>query len=255
MDMGIGRSGSVAQATPTISALYEARQQVGAALVLAARDVRPRHRRRRLSALPALVRARRGARAARATADGAPAPGLCGVRHAFTTRNEHVPDESVHVALVDGPFSLLDGMWRFVPLRCPAAERARRAGLQDRIRPALCVRQRGLEAVSARCSTASPTPSSIPSCVAPSRSMARAEASARRDLASTWRAAAARSPSRSTSSCRAGATRVDAVRASGAARALSGAIEVGEPSVGIWGRACPLDATLATATGSSSIGR
>lgn len=39
-----------------------------------------------------------------------------GVRHAFTTRNTQVPGESVLVALVDGPFSRLDGNWRFVPL-------------------------------------------------------------------------------------------------------------------------------------------
>jgi len=39
-----------------------------------------------------------------------------GVRHAFTTRNEHVPGESVVVKLVDGPFSRLDGTWRFLPL-------------------------------------------------------------------------------------------------------------------------------------------
>jgi ribosome-associated toxin RatA of RatAB toxin-antitoxin module len=39
-----------------------------------------------------------------------------GVRHAFTTRNQHRPDEEVRVQLVDGPFSLLDGTWRFVPL-------------------------------------------------------------------------------------------------------------------------------------------
>ena len=40
-----------------------------------------------------------------------------GIRHAFTTRNVQVPDESVHIGLVDGPFSLLDGTWRFVPLQ------------------------------------------------------------------------------------------------------------------------------------------
>jgi ribosome-associated toxin RatA of RatAB toxin-antitoxin module len=39
-----------------------------------------------------------------------------GVRHAFTTRNEHVPGARVIVKLVDGPFSLLDGTWAFVPL-------------------------------------------------------------------------------------------------------------------------------------------
>ena len=36
-----------------------------------------------------------------------------GIRHAFTTRNEHETDTSVRVKLVDGPFSLLDGMWLF----------------------------------------------------------------------------------------------------------------------------------------------
>ena len=44
-----------------------------------------------------------------------------GLRHAFTTRNVHVPDRSVQIALVDGPFSLLDGLWRFVPLPVPGA--------------------------------------------------------------------------------------------------------------------------------------
>ena len=39
-----------------------------------------------------------------------------GVRQTFTTRNEHVPGESVIVKLVDGPFSLLDGTWAFRPL-------------------------------------------------------------------------------------------------------------------------------------------
>ncbi|MBC8056302.1 MAG: type II toxin-antitoxin system RatA family toxin [Rhizobiales bacterium] len=39
-----------------------------------------------------------------------------GVRQAFTTRNTHVVDESVVLELVDGPFSVLDGTWRFVPV-------------------------------------------------------------------------------------------------------------------------------------------
>jgi ribosome-associated toxin RatA of RatAB toxin-antitoxin module len=42
-----------------------------------------------------------------------------GVRHAFTTLNQHVEDRSVLVGLVDGPFSLLDGNWQFVPLGAP----------------------------------------------------------------------------------------------------------------------------------------
>ena len=41
---------------------------------------------------------------------------FAGVKHAFTTRNEHVPGEAVVVKLVDGPFSLLDGTWAFRPL-------------------------------------------------------------------------------------------------------------------------------------------
>ncbi len=43
-----------------------------------------------------------------------------GLRQAFTTRNEHMVDERVVLVLVDGPFSLLDGTWRFVPV--PAAD-------------------------------------------------------------------------------------------------------------------------------------
>jgi ribosome-associated toxin RatA of RatAB toxin-antitoxin module len=39
-----------------------------------------------------------------------------GVRHAFTTRNDHTRDSSVVVSLVDGPFSKLDGTWKFTRL-------------------------------------------------------------------------------------------------------------------------------------------
>jgi ribosome-associated toxin RatA of RatAB toxin-antitoxin module len=42
-----------------------------------------------------------------------------GVHHAFTTRNHQRVDESVDLALVDGPFSELAGTWRFVPLAMP----------------------------------------------------------------------------------------------------------------------------------------
>ena len=44
-----------------------------------------------------------------------------GVHHAFTTRNEHVPDTVVIVKLVDGPFSVLDGTWQFRALGRPDA--------------------------------------------------------------------------------------------------------------------------------------
>jgi ribosome-associated toxin RatA of RatAB toxin-antitoxin module len=47
-----------------------------------------------------------------------------GVRHAFTTRNAHVEDASVEVNLVDGPFSLLEGTWRFVALAMPGNDEA-----------------------------------------------------------------------------------------------------------------------------------
>lgn len=42
-----------------------------------------------------------------------------GVRHAFTTRNTNADGESVQMALVDGPFSELAGIWRFIPLAMP----------------------------------------------------------------------------------------------------------------------------------------
>lgn len=42
--------------------------------------------------------------------------GYAGLRHAFTTRNCHKPEQQVHIALVDGPFSLLDGTWQFLPI-------------------------------------------------------------------------------------------------------------------------------------------
>jgi ribosome-associated toxin RatA of RatAB toxin-antitoxin module len=42
-----------------------------------------------------------------------------GVRHAFTTRNTHVPGEVVTMSLVDGPFSDLQGEWRFAAIGPP----------------------------------------------------------------------------------------------------------------------------------------
>ena len=38
---------------------------------------------------------------------------IAGLRHDFTTRNEHRANECVGVQLVDGPFSSLDGTWTF----------------------------------------------------------------------------------------------------------------------------------------------
>jgi len=53
------------------------------------------------------------------TADGVVAQvgiAIGGLRQSFTTRNTHVLNERVDLALVDGPFSLLEGHWRFIPL-------------------------------------------------------------------------------------------------------------------------------------------
>ena len=39
-----------------------------------------------------------------------------GFHQSFTTRNTHVPGREVHLKLVDGPFSKLDGVWKFTPV-------------------------------------------------------------------------------------------------------------------------------------------
>ena len=39
-----------------------------------------------------------------------------GIRQTFTTRNTHTPGRQVDVQLVDGPFSKLEGHWRFSPV-------------------------------------------------------------------------------------------------------------------------------------------
>ena len=39
-----------------------------------------------------------------------------GIRQTFTTRNRHTDGRAVAMQLVDGPFSRLDGKWRFIPL-------------------------------------------------------------------------------------------------------------------------------------------
>ena len=44
---------------------------------------------------------------------------FAGLRHAFTTRNTQLADREVTMQLVDGPFSVLDGTWRFIPLGEP----------------------------------------------------------------------------------------------------------------------------------------
>ena len=68
-----------------------------------------------------------------------------GVRHAFTTRNTHVADRSVDVDLVDGPFSLLDGKWQFVPIAVPGEPKAQACRIEFEMRYAFS--NRALEAV------------------------------------------------------------------------------------------------------------
>ena len=95
-----------------------------------------------------------------------------GVRHSFTTRNEYVADRSVLMGLVDGPFSLLDGRWQFVPLGAEAGRPSAPCRVELDMRYAFSNLALG---ASARCSTASRTRSSIPSCAGPSRSMDRGD--------------------------------------------------------------------------------
>jgi len=68
-----------------------------------------------------------------------------GVRHAFTTRNQHVDNASVQVGLVDGPFSLLDGHWKFVPLAAPGEADAGACRIEFELRYAFS--SRALEVV------------------------------------------------------------------------------------------------------------
>jgi len=68
-----------------------------------------------------------------------------GVRHAFTTRNEHVHDKSVVVTLVDGPFSVLDGTWLFRTLGTPPGDASQACRIEFDMRYAFS--SQALEAV------------------------------------------------------------------------------------------------------------
>ena len=48
-----------------------------------------------------------------------------GLRHTFTTRNQHTPEQAVVMQLLDGPFSDLDGTWRFVAIGAAASAACR----------------------------------------------------------------------------------------------------------------------------------
>ena len=46
---------------------------------------------------------------------------ISGLKKTFTTRNTQVEGRSIKLELVDGPFSLLDGTWAFLPLGRPGS--------------------------------------------------------------------------------------------------------------------------------------
>jgi ribosome-associated toxin RatA of RatAB toxin-antitoxin module len=53
-----------------------------------------------------------------------------GIHQTFTTRNEHVPGREVRMKLVNGPFSRLDGQWKFIPLGGDPGQRACKVELE-----------------------------------------------------------------------------------------------------------------------------
>ncbi len=65
-----------------------------------------------------------------------------GVRHAFTTRNTHEPARSVLLQLVDGPFSLLDGLWQFQPHRRRRAACEQACRIEFELRLCVCQQAR-----------------------------------------------------------------------------------------------------------------
>jgi ribosome-associated toxin RatA of RatAB toxin-antitoxin module len=52
-----------------------------------------------------------------------------GMHQSFVTRNTHVPGREVHLKLVEGPFSRLDGHWKFIPVG-EASDRACKVELE-----------------------------------------------------------------------------------------------------------------------------
>lgn len=50
---------------------------------------------------------------------------LAGFRQSFVTRNRHVPGRELHLQLVKGPFSRLEGHWHFIPVGDASARACR----------------------------------------------------------------------------------------------------------------------------------
>jgi len=57
-----------------------------------------------------------------------------GLHRCFTTRNVNVPDESLELTLVDGPFTLLDGTWLFRPIGAQAPADAKACKIEFSMR-------------------------------------------------------------------------------------------------------------------------
>jgi ribosome-associated toxin RatA of RatAB toxin-antitoxin module len=49
---------------------------------------------------------------------------FAGLHQRFVTRNSHVPAREIHMTLVSGPFSKLEGQWRFLPVGGDDSQRA-----------------------------------------------------------------------------------------------------------------------------------
>jgi ribosome-associated toxin RatA of RatAB toxin-antitoxin module len=57
-----------------------------------------------------------------------------GVKQSFTTRNRHDPGKALEVALVDGPFSELSGLWKFHPLKAVNGDQSRACKIEFDLR-------------------------------------------------------------------------------------------------------------------------
>ncbi|MFC6946820.1 type II toxin-antitoxin system RatA family toxin [Paraburkholderia dipogonis] len=85
-------------------------------------DVRPRHRRRRLPQLPAVVR---GVEIRRRDETGMEAKidiNFKGIKQHFATRNSMERPTRIDMEFADGPFRKFTGFWRFTPLRADACK-------------------------------------------------------------------------------------------------------------------------------------
>jgi ribosome-associated toxin RatA of RatAB toxin-antitoxin module len=57
-----------------------------------------------------------------------------GIHQSFTTRNTHVPGREVHLQLIDGPFSQLEGRWKFQPVGGEDAKEQRACRIEFELR-------------------------------------------------------------------------------------------------------------------------